>query len=384
MKNLRLGVIGLGNMGKFHADYLVQNKVARCTLTALASSSLEKLGRYPDVRHFTTGEELISSGTVDAVLIATPHYSHTTFGIAAFEAGLHVLVEKPISVHKADAERLMAAATRSGGVFAAMFQLRTEPRYQKLKKLIEAGELGEIVRVNWIITDWFRTESYYASGGWRATWRGEGGGALLNQCPHQIDLMHWLCGTPRRVRGFCQFGRYHDIEVEDNVTVFFEFDSGATGLFVTSTGEAPGTNRFEIAGTRGRVVLENGRLCFTRNESDMRTFSKVSSSGFAKPEVWNIDIPSDNASNQHAAVVQNFVEAILDGAALLAPGSDGLRSVEFANAALYSTWTDQTVTLPLDGALYEAALEEKIANSTHQKRIDAPSMATDFAQSFIR
>ncbi|MCX6882824.1 MAG: Gfo/Idh/MocA family oxidoreductase, partial [Verrucomicrobia bacterium] len=200
----------------------------------------------------------------------------------------------------------------------------------------------------------------------------------------QIDLMHWLCGTPRRVRGFCQFGRYHDIEVEDNVTVFFEFDSGATGLFVTSTGEAPGTNRFEIAGTRGRVVLENGRLCFTRNESDMRTFSKASSSGFAKPEVWNIDIPSDNASNQHAAVVQNFVEAILDGAALLAPGSDGLRSVEFANAALYSTWTDQTVTLPLDGALYEAALQEKIANSTHQKRVAAPSMATDFAQSFIR
>lgn len=384
MKNLRLGVIGLGNMGKFHADYLVQKKVPRCILTALASSSLEKLGRYPDVRHFTTGEELISSGTVDAVLIATPHYSHTTLGIAAFEAGLHVLVEKPISVHKADAERLMAAATRSGGVFAAMFQLRTEPRYQKLKKLIEAGELGEIVRVNWIITDWFRTESYYASGGWRATWRGEGGGALLNQCPHQIDLMHWLCGTPRRVRGFCQFGRYHDIEVEDNVTVFFEFDSGATGLFVTSTGEAPGTNRFEIAGTRGRVVLENGRLCFTRNESDMRTFSKAASSGFAKPEVWNIDIPSDNASNQHAAVVQNFVEAILDGAALLAPGSDGLRSVEFANAALYSTWTDQTVTLPLDGALYEAALEEKIANSTHQKRIAAPSMVTDFAQSFIR
>ena len=384
MEKIRLGVIGLGNMGKFHADYLVQNKVPRCTLAAVASSSLEKLVRFPGVQQFSTGEELIASGAVDAVLIATPHYSHTTVGIAAFDAGLHVLVEKPISVHKADAERLMAAAKRSGRVFAAMFQLRVEPRYKKLKKMIEEGELGEIVRVNWIITDWFRTESYYASGGWRATWRGEGGGALLNQCPHQIDLMHWLCGTPRRIRGFCQFGRYHEIEVEDDVTVFFEFDSGATGLFVTSTGEAPGTNRFEIAGTRGRVVLENGRLSFTRNESDMRDFSKKASSGFARPEVWNIEIPSDNASNQHAAVVQNFVEAILDGSALLAPGSDGLKSVEFANAALYSTWTDQTVTLPLNGGLYEAALQEKIAKSTHQKRMVSSSVASDFAQSFVR
>ena len=384
MQKLRLGVIGLGNMGKFHADYLVQNKVPRCTLAALASSSAEKLARFPGVQQFATGEEMIASGAVDAVLIATPHYSHTTLGIAAFDAGLHVLVEKPISVHKADAERLMAAAKRSGRVFAAMFQLRVEPRYKKLKKLIEEGELGEIVRVNWIITDWFRTESYYASGGWRATWRGEGGGALLNQCPHQIDLMHWLCGTPRRVRGFCQFGRYHEIEVEDDVTVFFEFDSGATGLFVTCTGEAPGTNRFEISGTRGKVVLENGRLSFTRNESDMRTFSKTATSGFARPEVWNIEIPADNATNQHAAVVQNFTEAILDGTTLLAPGEEGLRSVEFANAALYSTWTDRTVTLPLDGGLYEAALQEKIAKSTHQKRVVSSNVAADFAQSFIR
>ncbi len=384
MENLRLGVIGLGNMGKFHADYLVQNKVPRCQLTALASSSQEKLSRYPGVRHFSSGEELISSGMVDAVLIATPHYSHTTLGISAFEAGLHVLVEKPISVHKADAERLVESARRTGRVFAAMFQLRTEPRYQKLKSLIDSGELGDLVRVNWIITDWFRTESYYSSGGWRATWSGEGGGVLLNQCPHQIDLLHWLCGTPQRVRGFCQFGRYHDIEVEDNVTVYFEYDKGTTGLFVTSTGETPGTNRLEIAGTKGRVVLEQGRLTFTRNETDMQVFSKVAKSGFAQPDVWNIEIPSENAQHQHATVVQNFVEAVLDGSPLIAPGAEGLKSVEFANAALYSTWTNQTVSLPLDGAKFESTLLEKISKSTHQKRKSTPSVATDFASSFIR
>ncbi|MCZ7640695.1 MAG: Gfo/Idh/MocA family oxidoreductase [Verrucomicrobia bacterium] len=221
-----------------------------------------------------------------------PHYQHTTLGIAALEAGRHVMVEKPISVHKADAERLLAAHQRHPQpVFAAMFQLRTEPRYLKIRRLIQGGELGALVRVSWIITDWFRTEVYYASGGWRATWKGEGGGVLLNQCPHNLDILQWLCGMPARVRGFCQLGRYHHIEVEDNVTAYLEWASGATGVFITSTGEAPGTNRFELCGTRGKVVLENNRLTFTRNETDMVEFSRDARTGFARPEVWNIDIP---------------------------------------------------------------------------------------------
>src|SRR3954468_20491119 len=321
MNKVRVGVIGLGNMGKYHANYLAEGKVDRCELTALASSDRAKVEKFKHAKAFDSGEKLIDSGEVDAVLIATPHYSHTTLGMRGFEAGLHVMVEKPISVHKADCERLIAAHKKHPDkVFAAMFQLRTEPRYKKLKKLIESGELGQIVRINWILTDWFRTEAYYASGGWRATWKGEGGGALLNQCPHQLDLLQWLVGMPGCVRGVCQFGRYHNIEVEDNVTVFMEFSTGATGVFITSTGEAPGTNRFEIAGDRGKLVLENGKLTFTRNEVPMRAFSKTAKTGFARPELWNIEIPLENTAAQHATIMQNFVESILNGSPLIVPG----------------------------------------------------------------
>ncbi len=384
MNKVRIGVIGMGNMGKYHADYLLQNKVSRCELTAVASGSPTKLEKYKSLKTFSSGEELIRSGTVDAVLIATPHYSHTTLGIEAFKAGLHVMVEKPISVHKADCERLIAAAkTHPKLVFGAMFQLRTEPRYKKLKQLIETGELGQVVRINWIITDWFRTEAYYASGGWRATWKGEGGGALLNQCPHQLDLLQWLVGMPSCIRAFCQFGRYHNIEVEDNVTVFMEYPNGATGVFITSTGEAPGTNRFELAGDRGKIVLEAGKMTFTRNELSMRDFSKTAKTGFARPDLWNVELPIENAPAQHATIMQNFVDAILDGSPLVVPGAEGTNSVEIANAALYSTWTGKTVDLPLDSAAYEAALQKQIRESRFEKKVVQTS-DEDFTKSFIR
>jgi predicted dehydrogenase len=236
MKQTRVGIIGMGNMGRFHADYLLAGKVSRATLTAVGSPSPAKLASYAEkgVKVFGDAEEMIRSGIADAIVIATPHYQHTSLGIAALEAGRHIMVEKPVSAHKADAERLIAAHQKHPGlVFGAMFQLRVEPRYVKLRKLIQSGELGEIVRVNWIITDWYRTEAYYASGGWRATWRGEGGGVLLNQCLHQLDALQWLCGLPARVRGFCQLGRYHNIEVEDNVTIYLEWPNGATGVFVS-------------------------------------------------------------------------------------------------------------------------------------------------------
>ncbi|HOY56827.1 MAG TPA: Gfo/Idh/MocA family oxidoreductase [Verrucomicrobiota bacterium] len=385
MNTVRLGIIGLGNIGKYHADYLLNRKVTRCALTAVADA-FTPLDRYAQesLKTFTDGEALIRSGLVDAVVIATPHYQHTSLGVSAIEAGLHVMVEKPISVHKADAERLIAAhRARPDRVFAAMFQLRTEPRYMKIKRLIEAGDLGTLVRTSWIMTDWYRTEAYYASGGWRATWKGEGGGVLLNQCPHNLDILQWLCGMPQSVRGFCQLGRYHGIEVEDNVTAYWAWANGATGVFVTSTGEAPGTNRLEICGTRGRLVLEDNRLRFTRNEADMIEFSRSAKAGFARPDIWNIDIPFDNAPAQHATLMQNFVDSILDGAPLVAPGEDGLRSVELANAMLYSSILGQTVELPLDGAAYERTLEGLIAQSKFEKKVAAVS-GEDFTKSFVR
>ena len=236
---VRLGIIGMGNIGKHHADYLLAGRVARCELAAVVTSSPEKAAAYAKhgLKIFATPEELFRSGTVDAVLICTPHYQHTALGIAALNANLHVMVEKPISAHKADAQKLIAAHRRKRKlVFSAMFQMRTEPKYRLLKKLITDGTLGKIVRVNWINTDWFRTEAYYASGGWRATWRGEGGGVLINQCLHNLDALQWLCGMPSRIRGFCQFGRFHNIEVEDNVTAYLEWRNGATGAFISSTG----------------------------------------------------------------------------------------------------------------------------------------------------
>ena len=384
MNTVRLGIIGMGNMGKHHADYLLAGKVARVELTAVCSTSPAKLEKYKAAKIFDDGEKLIRSGGVDAVVIATPHYQHTSLGIAAFESGVHVMVEKPISAHKADAERLLAVRRKHPKlVFGAMFQFRIEPRYLKLKKLIDDGELGDIVRINWIITDWYRTEAYYASGGWRATWKGEGGGVLLNQCLHQLDTLQWLVGMPARVRGFCQIGRYHNIEVEDNVSIFMEWKNGATGVFVSSTGETPGTNRFEIAGTRGKIVLENNKLTFTRNDADMIQFSKNATTGFAKPEIWNVEIPFADAPATHAALMQNFVDAILDGAPLLVPGEDGIHSVELANVMLYSSLINQTVELPMDSAAFEKKLQQLIAESKFQKKVIEVS-GEDFTKSFHR
>jgi len=314
MNKVRLGIIGMGNIGKYHAEYLLNHKVERGELTAVCAPTTANLEKYRPVKVFSDGEQLIRSGEVDAVIIATPHFQHTTLGIAALKAGVHVLVEKPISSHKADAERLIAAHKQYPNIiFAGMFQLRSEPRYLQIQKLIQEGSLGKLVRVNWINTDWFRTEAYYASGGWRATWKGEGGGVLLNQCLHNLDTLQWLCGMPERLRGFCQLGRFHHIEVEDNVTVYLEWPNSATGVFVSSTGETPGTNRLEIVGTLGKLVLENNRLIFTRNEKDMIEFSRTAEQGFAKPESTTSEIPFQNATLPHAAMVQNFVNAILDG-----------------------------------------------------------------------
>jgi predicted dehydrogenase len=300
----------------------------------------------------------------------------------ALAAGLHVLVEKPISVHKADCERLIAAHRNERQVFAAMFNQRTDPAYRRIRALVGDGELGEIRRLNWIITDWFRTAAYYASGGWRATWAGEGGGVLLNQCPHNLDLLQWMFGLPVRVRAFCHFGRYHDIEVEDDVTAYLEFANGATGVFIASTGEAPGTSRLEVAAEGGRVVYERDELRFARNAVPMSEFSRTAPQAFARPECADCVVPLSDHGGQHNEILQNFADAILDGQPLIAPAREGIRSVELANAMLMSTWLDRTVELPLDGARYARLLRHHARRSPGPKKLAAPTAAGDFAQSF--
>jgi len=384
MDKVRIGIIGMGNMGRFHANDLLDGKVPRGELAAVGSTSPHKLEEYKEkgVQIFGSGEEMIASGAIDALLIATPHYQHTSLGVAALEAGLHIMVEKPISAHKADAERLIAAAAaRPDQVFGAMFQLRVEPRYQKIRELVQGGELGDLVRVLWIMTDWFRSEAYFQSGGWRATWKGEGGGVLLNQCLHQLDAMQWITGMPSKVRSHVGIGRWHDIEVEDDVTCYMEFANDASGAFITSSGETPGSNRFEIAGTKGRLILENDTLTLTRNAVPSDEWCKTSKIGFQKPEMTVEEIPIPGADAPHATLMTNFVNAILDGEALIAPGPEGLGSVELANVMVYSGLKDEPVDLPMDGAAWEAELNDLISNSTHEKKVVEIS-SEDFAASF--
>jgi predicted dehydrogenase len=382
MDKVRLGIIGLGNIGRYHADYLLKDNIARCVLAAVCDSNPAALAAYPACKTYDDGEALIESGEVDAVIIATPHFQHTTLGIAALRAGIHAMVEKPISSHKADAQRLIAAhQEHPDPVFAGMFQLRTEPRYLKIRKLISEGELGELIRIDWINTDWYRTDAYYCSSDWRATWKGEGGGVLLNQCLHNLDTLQWLCGMPARVHGFCQLGRFHHIEVEDQVTAYLEWPCGATGTFIASTGEAPGTNRLEIIGSRGKLVLEENRIAFLRNERDMLEFSKTSEQGFTKPPAHVEEVPFASAEAPHVLMTRNFVSAILDGTPLIAPGEEGIHSVELANAMAYSSFLGQTLNLPMDGAAWERKLNQLIAESKLVKTTKAMA-AQDFASSF--
>lgn len=380
MNAIRFGVIGIGNMGQSHAHNLAQGKVLNGQLAAICDTNPAALARFPGVRHFASSEDLVRSGEIDAVIIATPHFAHTTIGIDALHQGLHVLVEKPISVHKADCERLIAAHQNPDQVFAVMFDTRTEPRYIKLRELLQNGELGAIRRINWVLTNWFRSDAYYASSDWRATWAGEGGGILVNQLPHDLDLFQWIFGMPKRVRGFCHLGRFHDIEVEDDISAYMEFENGATALITANTGEAPGTDRREIIGDRGRVIVHADRLEFTRNEVPTDEFCHTTPLSFASPGNWEISIPIPGKGGRHVQVLQCFVDAILKGTPLIARAEEGTASVELANAILYSSMMEKTIDLPLDAVAYEAFLRQKISKSRFVARPPASLASMDDMQ----
>jgi predicted dehydrogenase len=285
-----------------------------------------------------------------------------------------VLVEKPIAVHVKDAHRMIQAyqaaqAEYPGLVFSAMFMQRTYGHYLKIKDLIDSGELGQLVRTTWIITDWFRTQIYYDSGDWRATWAGEGGGVLLNQCPHNLDLYQWFVGLPARVTGFAHIGKYHDIEVEDEVTAYFEHENGMIGHFVTSTAESPGTNRLEIVGDRGRLILENDTLTFYRNRGSMFQFIQEATGGFDRVENWTCEVPFQHHGQPgHRLIIENFADAVLHGKAPIAPAVEGLQSVMLGNAIMLSSFEKRTLDLPIDGDAYKKKLEELIQTSRFQKR----------------
>lgn len=374
MEQVRLGIIGIGNMGSGHAKSIVEGKVPGMVLTAVADvrevrRQWAKESLTEGVAVFENAEELLDSGLVDAVLVATPHYVHPQLAMQAMERNLHVMCEKPAGVYTKQVREMNEVAKQHDVVFGMMFNQRTNHVYRKMHELITSGVYGQIKRVNWIVTDWYRSQAYYDSGDWRATWDGEGGGVLLNQCPHNLDLLQWICGMPVRVRAFCHEGKWHNIEVEDDVTAYLEYENGATGVFVTSTGDAPGTNRFEVLLEKGKIICEHGKLSVFEAKVSEREFCFTTKEGFAIPEGEWIEVETDGENPQHVGVLKAFAGAILRGEPLVARGEEGIRGLTLSNAMHLSAWTNEMVELPLDEDRFLEELNARRAKSKQKENV---------------
>ena len=377
MKEVRYGIVGAGNQGRYYALKLAEGLVPQARLTAVADLNPVKLeaikGSLPEgVSYYSDYNKMLDDGVCDAVLVVVPHYAHPEIVIECLRREIHVITDKPAAVYTRQVEEMNEAAKKSKALFGMMFNQRTNCLYRKMKEIIEQGGIGSLQRVNWIITDWFRTQHYYDSGSWRATWKGEGGGVLINQCPHQLDLVQWVVGEmPVSVRGFCKYGKWHDVEVEDEVTAYFEYANGASGVFITTTGEAPGTNRFEVSGTKGKLLCENKKLFYYKNESDSAEFSKTSSESFAAPKCEIVEPETDGENEQHVGILKNFTEAILGNEPLFVRGEDGIKGVELMNAIELSGWRDgEKISLPIDGDDYLSELNKRAAISRYKAAND--------------
>ena len=373
MDKVRLGIIGVGNIGSSHIKNALKGMMPEIEITAVADIKPDRLEwakeQLPEVKTFDTASALMDSGEVDAILIATPHYDHPTLAIEGLEKGLHVMSEKPAGVFTKKVREMNAAADKSDKIFGIMFNQRTNCLYRKAHELVHSGQYGEMKRVTWIITDWYRTQAYYNSGGWRATWSGEGGGVLLNQCPHQLDLWQWICGMPEKITAVCHEGKWHNIEVEDDVMIYAEYANGATGTFITTTGDYPGTNRLEITLDKAKLICENGVLTVYELDQATSDFTANSEEGFGSIEYKTFEAELDGRNIQHPEVMNKFAGAILRGEPLTASGQEGINGLMISNAAFLSSWLGKTVTLPIDEDLFYTMLQEKINNSTFVKEV---------------
>lgn len=379
MDTVRMGIVGVGNMGSAHAASLAAGNISGMELTAVCDIQPVKRQwaqqHFPEIPCFSDSTALLESGLADAVLIATPHYFHPEIACAAFERGLHVLTEKPAGVYTQQVREMCRAAKAVGRVFGIMFNQRTNPLFQKARALVREGDLGVPKRLLWEVTNWYRSQYYYDSGDWRATWAGEGGGVLLNQAPHNLDIWQWIFGMPRRIRAVCGYGKYHHIEVEDEAHIYAEYDGGATADFITSTGECPGSNRLEICGDRGKLLIEDGLLRFWRLETPEREFCFTVQENCACPAMTYEEYRGAGPETAHNGILQNFADAVRLGTPLLAPGEEGLHELTLSNAAYLSDWTGEWVELPLDEENFKQRLMEKAAGSCHQPtgRVSSPA-----------
>ncbi|HHT54768.1 MAG TPA: Gfo/Idh/MocA family oxidoreductase [Clostridiales bacterium] len=381
MDTVRAAVIGVGNIGYFHAKNIFENKVPGMTLAALCDIDEEKLVKagveLPGVLTYCDYRELLTAHVADAVIIATPHYLHPPIATGALDLRYHVLIEKPAGVYAGAVREMISAAERSGRVFGIMFNQRKNPLFRLAREIVKSGRLGEPKRLCWIITNWYRTQHYYNSSSWRATWRGEGGGVLLNQAPHNLDLLQWIFGMPSALRADCRVGRHHNIEVEDEAAIYCEYDSGASAVFITSTGEFPGTNRLEISGDLGKLVLEEGRLKWWRLRVPEREFCFASDKDFDKIPFDYEEVVPEEKDTGHLGILAEFAGAILNGTELTAPGEEGINQLFISNAAYLSSWQGgRRVALPPDDDEFYAELRKHISRSA-QKKIDANTAGRD-------
>lgn len=368
MKRVRIGIIGIGNMGTGHAQNILAGRCPDIELTAVADNNPDRLKWAEEnlgssVARYPVAEELMDSGKIDAIIVSVPHYDHPKYAIEGFKRGLHVMSEKPAGVYTKQVRIMNEEAKKSGVVFGMMFNQRTDCVYRKMRELVKSGDFGEIRRTSWIITDWYRPQAYYDSGAWRATWSGEGGGVLLNQCPHNLDLWQWICGMPTKVSAHMKFGKWHDIEVEDDVTVYAEYANGATGTFITTTGDVPGTNRFEITLDGGKIVAEEGKLTVWELEQSEPEFSAANKTPFARPGMKMYIPETDGSSTQHVGVLNAFAGAILRGEPLIAPGEEGINGLMISNAIHLSAWLGKEVDVPVDEELFYNELMKRVAIS---------------------
>jgi len=378
MEKIRLGIIGVGNMGMQVSQFVALKKECpEITLNAICDYKEErrqwaaKTFEGLDIPLFADAEEMMKSGLIDAVYIATPHYDHPVLAMKAFGYGLHVMLEKPAGVYTKAVREMNEAAEKAGVVFAMMFQTRTSKAFQKVKQLLESGQYGQIRSVNWLITNWYRTQGYYDSGSWRATWAGEGGGVLLNQCPHQLDLWQWICGMPVKVQSKIKYGKWHDIEVDDDVTTFVEYENGATGVFITTTGDGKGTNRFEVQMDGAKLVVEDDKLTVTEFEMKESEFTKTNTEVFGMVKTHNLEIEIESKNPQHIGVVNAWAGKILHGTPLIAEGAEGLKGVILSNAMHLSDFLGREVEIPFDEDLYYEELMKRVATSKKKENVTA-------------
>lgn len=376
-REIRLGIVGYGNMGTSHSKWITGGLIPNLKLTCICDISEVRRAEAKkilpsDVSIFDDYDSMLESGNMDAVLVAVPHYLHPGMAIKAMKKGYHVLVEKPAGVYAKQIREMNEEAEKHPElIFGMMFNQRTNPLYKKVKEIMDSGKLGSLRRVTWIITSWYRTQKYYDSSSWRATWSGEGGGVLVNQAPHNLDLLQYLTGMPVSMRAYLKYGSHRKIDVEDDVTAYFEYPNGASGVLITCTHDPIGTDLLEIHGDNGKIIVEgNSKLTvkiLNKSENELNetmgfremnallkgegTEPLCSVETYEMPEKWDI---------QHIDILKNFTNTILGKETLIAPGSDGIKAVQIANSMHLSSWLDKDVSLPVDEDLFYSELKKRI------------------------